>query len=305
MEFLRNVPIGQYVSGKSGWLRRMDPRLKFAWVLMFLVSPVLACIAWRIGLVLALLMVTFLGALPVRIVWRPLVFLTILSCVFGLLAIFLPASEVASELTVRSPHEVSNVLTSGSSWELIKINPINLGSLNLGQLVIDRRSAELGIKTSTLIFTVVHSVNLMLITTSPEELMWTLRWFLSPLLFVGLPLDRLSFQLLLALRFIPLIQEEFQNLVRSIVIRSIDFKKLKFKKSLGILLTVGERLLINILRRAEQGADALILRNGGFLLSPKLFRPKRLIQSRTIFLNTFLTVGLIFTLFLRRKYGAI
>ncbi len=305
MEFLRNVPIGQYVSGKTGWLRSLDPRLKFSWVLVFLITPVLACLAWRIGLVLVLLMITFLGALPLRIVSRPLAFLIVLSIVFGLLAVFLPTSQVNPEFAVRSPEELPNVIASASSWELIRINLIRLGDFNLGPLVIDRRSAELGIKTSTLIFTVVHSVNLMLITTSPEDLMWTVRWFLSPLALLGLPLDRLSFQLLLALRFIPLVQEEFQNLIRALFIRDIDFKKLGFKKSLGIVLTAGERLLTNILRRAEQGAEALLIRNGGFLLNPKLFKPKRFIRSRTIFLNTFLTVVLAFAVLLRSKYGSV
>ena len=32
--------------------------------------------------------------------------------------------------------------------------------------------ALLGLRTSTLIFTVIHSVNLMLITTPPEDLVW-------------------------------------------------------------------------------------------------------------------------------------
>ena len=42
---------------------------------------------------------------------------------------------------------------------------------------------------------------------------------------LGIPIERMSFQLLLALRFIPLLQEEFQNLLRSIINRSVNFKK--------------------------------------------------------------------------------
>ncbi len=305
MDFLRNVPIGQYVSGKSGWLRRMDPRLKFAWVVMFLVSPVLAGLFWRIGLVVALLLITLFRSLPLRVIRRPLIFLTILSFAFGLFAILLPTSEITTALPIRAPNELPEVIASSNSWELIRIDAIGVGNFSLGPLVIDRRSADLGIKTSTLIFTVVHSVNLMLITTSPEDLMWTLRWFLSPLRYFGLPLERLSFQFLLSLRFIPLIQEEIQNLLRSLVIRSIDLRKLGLKKSLGIILTMGERLLKNILLRAEQGADSLIIRNGGFILSSKIFKPKSLVQSRTIFLNTFLTALLLLTVILRQKYGTI
>ena len=69
MDWLRQLPIGQYVAGNSGWLRRLDPRLKLAWVLMFLLTPVLAGSLWRIGLVVALLLITLASGLPVRIWW--------------------------------------------------------------------------------------------------------------------------------------------------------------------------------------------------------------------------------------------
>ncbi len=294
MEFLRNVPIGQYVAGRTGWLRNLDPRLKFAWVLMFLVSPVLAGPLWRVSVTLALLLITLLGSLPLRIIWRPLLLLILLSTLFGLLATLLPTSEITSALTVRSPQELPGLTVSGISWEIIRIGPF----------AIDRRSAELGINTSTLIFTVVHSVNLMLCTTSPEDLMWTLRWYLQPIALLGFPLDRMSFQLLLALRFIPLVQEEFQNLLRSVINRAVNFKELGFKKSLGLILSVGERLLSNVLLRAEQGADALLIRNDGLILHPGSLKPKGLIKRRTAYLNSIAIAILLVTLILRKEYGA-
>ncbi len=303
MEFLRNVPIGQYVSGKTGWLRTIDPRLKFAWTLIFLLSPILAGPIWRVALVVILLGITSCGSLPLRIVWRPLLFLLLISFLFGMFSVFLPTNETASVLTARSPQELPNAIALGSSWELFKVGPLNLGDVSIGSFAVDRRSAELGIKTSTLIFTVVHSVNLMLITTSPEDLMWTLRWYLSPLSLIGLPLERLSFQLLLALRFIPLVQEEFQNLIRSIFVRGFSFRKLGIKKSIGVLLALGERLLTNILLRAEQGADALIIRNGGFLLSPDLFKPGFLLKQTMMWQNFVASIALLLMLCLRYKYG--
>ena len=78
MDWLRQLPIGQYVAGNSGWLRRLDPRLKLAWVLMFLLTPVLAGSLWRIGLVVALLLITLASGLPVRIWWRSLLLLLFL-----------------------------------------------------------------------------------------------------------------------------------------------------------------------------------------------------------------------------------
>ena len=272
MDWLRQIPIGQYVDGQEGWLRRLDPRLKFAWVLMFLLTPVLAGPIWRVGLVIGLLLVTGLSGLPPRLWWRSLLFLSALGCGVGLLAMLLPTGDPGASLNLRSAREVPGLLLQAPSWELLRLGPLQLGPLQLGPLVVDRRSAELGLNSATLIVTVVHSVNLMLLSTPSEDLMWALRWWLTPLTWLGVPMDRLSFQLLLALRFLPLVQEELQNLLRSLASRAVNLRRLGFKASFGLVLAVGERLLANILLRAEQGAEALLAR-GGVWLPAEAFRP--------------------------------
>ena len=54
MDWLRQIPMGQFVDGREGWLRRLDARLKLAWSLVFLLTPVLAGPLWRVALVLGL-----------------------------------------------------------------------------------------------------------------------------------------------------------------------------------------------------------------------------------------------------------
>lgn len=168
--------------------------------------------------------------------------------------------------------------------------------------MVDRASALLGLRTSTLIFTVIHSVNLVLITTTPEDLVWSLSWTLGPLARFGLPVDRLGFQLLLALRFLPLVQEELQNLLRSLVSRAVSLRRLGFKASFGLVLAVGERLLANILLRAEQGADALVAR-GGRVLGPDRFRLPQ--QPAAVGLNLLAVVSLVAVIGMRSKFGAL
>ena len=304
MDWLRKVPIGQYVAGNSGWLRNLDPRLKMTWVIMFLLTPVLAGPTWRVGLVAGLSLLTFFSWLPLRIWWRSFCLVLALSSLVGFLAILLPTGEATATFSVRPPHELSNVLVIAPSWNLLELGPFHFGRMVLGPLVVDRRSAELGLNTSTLIFTVIQSVNLMLLTTSPEDLVWTIRWFISPLSFIGVPVDRISFQLLLSLRFLPLVQEEFQNLLRSLATRAVNFRRLGFKTSLGLLVSVGERLLANILLRAEQGADALVAR-GGLWLPPAHLKPESTLRERKSFLNIGACFLLVLVLSLRGKYGAL
>ena len=144
----------------------------------------------------------------------------------------------------------------------------------------------------------------MLLTTPPEDLVWTLRWFISPLAFFGVPVDRISFQILLSLRFLPLVQEELQNLLRSLATRAPNLRRLGFKTSLGLIVSLGERLLANILLRAEQGADALIAR-GGHLIPPAQLRPSSALRERKSFLNIGSCGLLVLVLSLRGKYGAL
>jgi energy-coupling factor transport system permease protein len=145
--------------------------------------------------------------------------------------------------------------------------------LRQGPLVVTRRSAELGLNGATLLFTLVHSANLLLLSTSPEQLVWAIGWLLAPLARLGWPVERLGFTLLLALRFLPLVQEELQNLLRSVATRAVNFKRLGWKAGLGLVLAVAERLLANVLLRAEQGAEALLARGGCWLPPQQLHRP--------------------------------
>ena len=302
MDWLKKIPIGQYIAGKSSWLRVIDPRIKFSWILLFLLSPILANSIWRISTVGVLILITFCSLLPSRVWWRSLVFLLLLSISVGFLSIVLPASETSIELPIRGPEEIPEAIFLSPSWEVFRLGPFNFGTLSLGPLIVDRRSAELGIKTSTLIFTVIHSVNLMLITTSPEDLVWAIRWFLSPLSRLGIPLEKMSLQLLLALRFLPLVQEELQNLFRSIGVRAVDFRKLGFKTTVGLFLSLGERLLANILLRAEQGADSLMLRKG-LWLSKEQLKPCYVVDPRYFLINLVAIFLLLIAIIMRSLYG--
>lgn len=283
MDWLRQLPIGQYVaeetagSGESGsWLRRLDPRLKLLWTIAFLVTPVLAGPFWRLALVVLLLLVTGCSGLPWRL-WRSTVtLLLVLSLLVGVLAAVLPTGEVAAAPLQRPPAEILLLPgvpgtpapdRAGARWELVRVGP----------LLITRRSLKLGLNSATLLFTLVQSANLMLLTTPPEDLVWAISWLLKPLGRMGLPVDRLGFTLLLALRFLPLVQEELQNLIRAVALRAVSVKALGWKGGLALVLALAERLLANLLLRAEQGAESLLAQGGRWLPPDQLHdRPERL-----------------------------
>jgi energy-coupling factor transport system permease protein len=83
---------------------------------------------------------------------------------------------------------------------------------------------------------------------------------MSPLRRYQVPVTEIILTLTLALRFIPLVLEEIQNLVRSVYTRAIDWQKLGFKNSAKVWLTVSEKLFENLLSRSEQIAIAMQVR---------------------------------------------
>jgi energy-coupling factor transport system permease protein len=129
-----------------------------------------------------------------------------------------------------------------------------------GPFTVTRRSLDLAIRVSTLLFTVIYSSTLFLLTTAPEEITAGLESLMRPLRRMGVPVTEITLTLTLSLRFIPLVLEEVQNLVRSVYTRAINWKKLGIRKSLQVWLLVAERLLENLLLRAEQIASAMLVR---------------------------------------------
>ena len=287
MDWLRQLPIGQYVDhggpGGGSWLKRIDPRLKLAWTVAFLVTPILAGPLWRVGLVALLLLLTLVSGLPLRIWRRTLPLLLVLALLVGLLTALLPAGGTGratlqrppEELRLEPPTESGSAAPperSGLAWDLVRWGPVQLGPVPVGPLVVTRRSAALGLNGATLLVTLIHSANLLLLSTTPEELAWAISWWLRPLGRLGLPMERLGFTLLLSLRFLPLVQEELQNLLRALATRAVTLKGLGWKAALGLVLAVGERLLANILLRSEQGAEALMARGGRWIAPDALHR---------------------------------
>lgn len=275
MDWLRQLPIGQYVDpgvgGRRSWLRDLDPRLKLLWTLAFLLTPILAGPLWRLSLVALLLLITLVSGLPLRLWLRGVLLWLALALLVGLLSCVLPVGGAPPATLQRPPGELRLSAAqpaaerSGLAWELLRWGPARLGPLELGPVVVTRRSAELGLNSATLLFTLIHSANLLLLTTSPEQLVWAIDWWLMPLGRLGLPAERLGFILLLSLRFLPLVQEELQNLLRSLATRAVHLRALGWKGGLALVLALGERLLANVLLRSEQGAEALLARGGRWL----------------------------------------
>lgn len=291
MDLLRSLPLGLYLEQPISWLHRLDPRVKLAWLMTFLVTPLLANLPWRIGIVAALLVLTVLAQIPWRALRQQmgwilifcLLILTITTVMPDGLPVRYQSRLPANEFQIPPAAAQKDAAANRREWynpfgwfqpaSLSPTSAVNLTDLpqpqekpyryvllQKGPVTITRQSLQLGIQLGTGYFTLIYSTTLFLLTTAPEEITAALDRVVQPLQRWKIPIVEISLTLTLSLRFIPLVLEEVQNLVRSVQTRAINWKKLGFRGAAQLWLTVADRLLENLFLRAEQIASAMASR---------------------------------------------
>lgn len=253
MDLLRSLPIGTYLEQPITWLHRLDPRVKLGWLLSFLLAPILANPGWKLSLVVLLIVISILAGIPWRAIKQQMGWLLIICGAIFLVTIFSPDGiNVTHQL--RSPADAELEIAQPYQYVLFKLDS------GIIQLKITKKSLDNAIHVSSLIFTLVYSTTIYLLTTSPEEITTGLEDLMAPLRRYHVPVTEIALTLTLSLRFIPLVLEEIQNLVRSVYTRAINWQKIGYKNSAKVWLTVAEKLLENLLDRAEQIAVAMQVR---------------------------------------------
>jgi energy-coupling factor transport system permease protein len=289
MDLLRSLPLGLYLEQPITWLHHLDPRVKLAWLITFLLTPLLANAEWRVALVVGLICLTLAAMIPWR-AWKQQMGWLLIFCLWVFLLLMVAPDGLGSSNQARLPaDEIAFAKQSATlppvppdrSW----FNPFGWGEstptpipgaerskklppptpyryvlVKSGPFTVTRRSFDVALRFSTLLFTLIYSSNLYLLTTAPEEITAGLEDLLAPLRRFKVPVTEITLTLTLSLRFIPLVLEEFQNLVRSVSTRAINWKKLGLRKTMQVWLLVAERLIENLLLRAEQMASAMQVR---------------------------------------------
>jgi energy-coupling factor transport system permease protein len=264
MDLLRSLPLGLYLEQPQTWLHKIDPRVKFAWLMSFLTSYVFANNLWRVMLVVVLILATLIARIPRRVWQQQMGWLLILSF-FVLVIGAISPDAMGIDYQPRLPDNEQILTHQAFSKNIVPEQVINNKKYSYvlfhqGPVKVTRRSLDLAVRLSTIIFTVIYSTNLYLLTTAPEEITSGIESLMQPLRRFKLPVTEIALTLTLSLRFIPLVLEEVQNLFRSVMTRAINWKKLGFKGGFKVWMTVAERLLENLLLRADQMANAMMVR---------------------------------------------
>jgi energy-coupling factor transport system permease protein len=265
VDILRSLPIGLYLEQPITWLHRLDPRIKLFGLLTVLLSPIQANAFWRIAIAVLLIILTLAAKIPMRIWKQQMGILLLLSFMTLAIATISPDGFNTTVQPRRPIPEVSvsadkPIIAPPLTIKLPQPNSYSYVIWKAGNITVTRRSVDLGMRVCTLIFTYLYAPTLFLLVTAPEEITAAIASICSPLKFLKIPVVEIVLTLTLALRFVPLVLEEVQNLARAMRTRSINWKRLGFKRTSQIWLILAERLIDNLFIRAEQTANAMQVR---------------------------------------------
>lgn len=94
------------------------------------------------------------------------------------------------------------------------------------------------------------------LTSAPSDLLEAFRWFIGPLRRIGVPVDDIAFTLALSLRFIPLIEREFESVRTAQKARGADLSG-SFGQKLRIWGNAFSAVFVGLFRHADAVAEAM------------------------------------------------
>lgn len=221
---LRNITIGQYYPVDS-IIHRLDPRTKLVGTMVFLISLFISNSIW--GYICA----TFFLAACIRISHVPLKFI-----IRGLKAIFILLIISVSFNIFLTPGE-----------EVFSLGPLTATLEGL------RTAVFMGVR---LIYLVMGS-SLMTLTTTPNALTDGLERGLRFLVRFHVPVHEIAMMMAIALRFIPILTEETDRIIKAQTARGADFNSGNIFARGKALVPVLVPLFVSAFRRAGDLAGAM------------------------------------------------
>ena len=221
---IRDITIGQYYPANSV-IHRLDPRVKLLGTIVFVVTVFF--ISDFIGLLFAtaaLGAVIVISKVPLKYMLKGLRAIFILMLFTVLLNVFLTPGEVIFQL---------------------------------GFLKITMEGIVLAAKTAIRLVYLIVGSTIMTLTTTPNHLTDGLEKALNPLNKLHFPVHELAMTMSIALRFIPILTEETDKIMKAQQARCADFESGNLIQRLKSLIPILVPLFISAIRRANDLAMAM------------------------------------------------
>ena len=221
---LRDITLGQYYQTDSV-IHRLDPRVKLTATIAFIISLFLVKNIW--GYLIAALFlaaVIKMSNVPFKFMMRgmkAILFLLLLTVAFNL---FLTPGEPLVQI-----------------WKL----------------TITKEGAQIaGMMAVRLAFLIIGS-SVMTLTTTPNNLTDGMESLMKPLNKIKVPVHEISMMMSIALRFIPILLEETDKIMKAQIARGADFESGNIIKKAKAMVPLLVPLFISAFRRANDLAMAM------------------------------------------------
>lgn len=219
------ITIGSYYNAQSP-LHRMDPRVKFTLMVVFMVSVFLAPAPWGLLPVAALVaaMVAF-SNVPLKVIWRackPLWFFVIFTAIINIFLV--QTGEVA-----------------------FHIGPFAIHSTALVQSVY----------MAFRIFALMMAGVMFSLVTSPISITDGLERMLSPFERLGMPVHELAMMYTIAIRFVPTLFDEANHIMTAQAARGASLDDGRLVDRVRFFVPILVPLFASALRHAEELANAM------------------------------------------------
>ena len=220
----RDITLGQYYPANSV-LHRLDPRVKLFATLIYIIVLFVADNAIAIGVITAALaLVIAMSAVPFSYMTRGLRGIVMLLIIAGLFNLFMSRGT-----------------------PICTIGPLTITDIGLkNAIIMVLRMVYLIIGTS-----------LMTLTTTPNQLTDGLEKSLGPLSRIGVPVHEISMMMSIALRFIPILVEETDKIMKAQMARGADFEHGGLIKKAKAMVPILVPLFVSAFRRASDLAMAM------------------------------------------------
>lgn len=222
---IRDITLGQYYQGDS-IVHKLDPRVKLISTIVYIVSLFL-----------------FTNHL----------FVYSLAFLFLTLSIFL--SKVPVKFILRGLKAIVFLLlfTSAFNLFLTKGDPL----FTVWKLTITQEGVVNSIFIAVRLMLLIVGSSLMTLTTTPNQLTDGLEKLLKPLQKIHVPVHEIAMMMSIALRFIPILLEETDKIMKAQMARGADFESGNLMKKIKAMIPLLVPLFISAFRRANDLAMAM------------------------------------------------
>ena len=243
---LRDITLGQYYQTKS-YIHDLDPRVKLGGTVLYIIS--LFCFKNYLGYLIAALflaLVVKLSRVPFRFMVKGMKAILMLLMITVMFNLF---------------------LTPGT--------PV----VTLWKLTITAEGVRMALTMMARLTLLVIGSSLMTLTTTPNNLTDGMEKMMSPLKVIKVPVHEVAMMMSIALRFIPILMEETDKIMKAQTARGADFEHGNLLARAKALVPLLVPLFISAFRRATDLAMAMEARcyrggEGRTKMKPLIYKKK-------------------------------